>query len=272
LSEHNFDFLVGEWRVRHRRLRPDTGQWAEFDGTASSRTLMDGAASVEEHALDAPEGVYRAVALRARDPQTGRWASWWLDGRHASGPLDPPVVGGLDATRWDRDATWTMEYTRAESGPAAPARDGPSDFDFLHGDWDVRHRFLGANGGWRETDGTASCTPLMGGRANVEEHTIEAPSGPYRAVALRSYDLATRAWSIWWLDGRAPHDPLDPPMRGTMGDGVGAFYGYQMVGDQRMLAMYRWSDITRTSARWRQGYAADRHSPFTTNWVMQFRR
>ena len=41
----------------------------------------------------------------------------------------------------------------------------------------------------------ASCVPLMGGRANVEEHTIEAPSGTYHAVALRSYDFDVRAWS-----------------------------------------------------------------------------
>ena len=41
--------------------------------------------------LDSP--AHRALALRAYDPKTDRWAIWWLDGRYPSGPLDPPVKG-----------------------------------------------------------------------------------------------------------------------------------------------------------------------------------
>jgi hypothetical protein len=40
---HDFDFLVGEWRVDHRTMRvAGTGQWQEFDGWVSNRPLMDG--------------------------------------------------------------------------------------------------------------------------------------------------------------------------------------------------------------------------------------
>jgi hypothetical protein len=46
---HDFDFLVGEWRVHHRRLTPDGREWVAFEGRCSNRPLMDGRANIEEH-------------------------------------------------------------------------------------------------------------------------------------------------------------------------------------------------------------------------------
>src|SRR2546430_14262480 len=34
---HGFDFLVGEWRVHHRRISAVSKKWVEFDGTCSLR-------------------------------------------------------------------------------------------------------------------------------------------------------------------------------------------------------------------------------------------
>jgi len=39
----DFDFLVGDWRVQHRRLKErlaNSQEWQEFDGTCSNRGLM----------------------------------------------------------------------------------------------------------------------------------------------------------------------------------------------------------------------------------------
>ena len=93
---HDFDFLVGEWRAHHRRLKPNSDQWVEFDGTVINRPLMDSEANIEEHALNAPNGAYRAVALRSYDATAGEWAIWWLDGRYPSGPLGSPVKGHFE--------------------------------------------------------------------------------------------------------------------------------------------------------------------------------
>src|SRR5260370_37664923 len=68
----------------------------EFDGTASNRPLMDGAANVEEHVFHKSSGISRSVAIRAYDPKTAQWAIWWIDGRDPLGALDPPVKGALD--------------------------------------------------------------------------------------------------------------------------------------------------------------------------------
>ncbi|MBO0695642.1 MAG: hypothetical protein J2P56_06015, partial [Verrucomicrobia bacterium] len=92
----DFDFLVGEWRVHHHRLKPNSQEWVDFEGTCSNHKLMDGTANMEEHSLNAPYGAYRAIALRAYDLKTGQWAIWWLDGRYPSGPLDPPVKGHFE--------------------------------------------------------------------------------------------------------------------------------------------------------------------------------
>jgi len=93
---HDFDFLIGEWRVHHRVLKADTRKWVEFDGTSSTRKIMDGWGNVEDNVLNPPSGTYRAVGLRAYDPKTGQWAIWWLDGRNPFGTLDPPVKGRFE--------------------------------------------------------------------------------------------------------------------------------------------------------------------------------
>src|SRR5262249_34332227 len=75
-GRHDFDFLKGEWRVHHRRIQADTHEWVEFDGTASHRDLGDGWANIDEYLLNAPRGVYRALALRAYDARSGEWSIW----------------------------------------------------------------------------------------------------------------------------------------------------------------------------------------------------
>lgn len=94
-SSHDFDFFVGEWHVRHRRLKErlvSNHEWQEFSGTTSARTLMNGFANVDDNVLDLPEGTYRAVTLRSFDPTTLQWSIWWLDGRSPL-TLDTPVSG-----------------------------------------------------------------------------------------------------------------------------------------------------------------------------------
>jgi hypothetical protein len=93
---HDFDFLVGNWQVHHRKLKErlaNSHTWDEFEGTLSMRKLMDGYANVDDNVFNTPEGAYRGVGLRSYDPKTAQWAIWWLDGRSPFGDLDPPVKG-----------------------------------------------------------------------------------------------------------------------------------------------------------------------------------
>jgi hypothetical protein len=96
---HDFDFLVGSWRVHHRRLKErllDNHEWVEFEGTCTMRKLLDGAGNVDDNMLAIPSGTYRGVGLRSYDPKTAQWSIWWLDGRNPAGDLDPPVRGRFE--------------------------------------------------------------------------------------------------------------------------------------------------------------------------------
>ncbi|MBL8347121.1 MAG: DUF1579 domain-containing protein [Rubrivivax sp.] len=95
---HDFDFLVGHWQVRHRRLKErleGCAEWQEFEGTSTLRPLMDGRGNVDDNVIDLPAGRYRAISMRSFDPAKGLWAIWWLDERHPH-QLDAPVVGRFE--------------------------------------------------------------------------------------------------------------------------------------------------------------------------------
>ncbi|HWE46757.1 MAG TPA: DUF1579 domain-containing protein [Caulobacteraceae bacterium] len=93
-----FGFLVGDWRVKHRKLKRrlagETGWW-EFEGFCRSWTALDGAGSFDDNFLDEPTGSYRAVTFRRRDPRTHQWAIWWFDQRVPGSNIDPPVAGSF---------------------------------------------------------------------------------------------------------------------------------------------------------------------------------
>lgn len=98
-SADDFDFQVGDWTVQHRRLKGrlvGSSHWEMFSGQCSMRRILGGHGNIEDNVIDLPGGAYRAVALRAFDPQTRSWAIWWLDGRNPHS-LDVPVIGAFSS-------------------------------------------------------------------------------------------------------------------------------------------------------------------------------
>jgi hypothetical protein len=95
---HDFDFLVGQWRVHHRKLKErlaNNHEWIEFEGTLNSQPLMGSYSNVDDLVLEVPGNAYRGVALRSFDSKTQQWSIWWLDNRTPLGPLDPPMRGSF---------------------------------------------------------------------------------------------------------------------------------------------------------------------------------
>jgi hypothetical protein len=95
---HDFDFYFGSWRVHHtqlvERLAGSTA-WREFEGTSIAQPTMAGAGNIDDNVLEHPDGTYRAVSIRAFDPEKRQWAIWWLDGRHPD-RIEPPVYGRFE--------------------------------------------------------------------------------------------------------------------------------------------------------------------------------
>lgn len=151
----------------------------------------------------------------------------------------------------------------------------PTDFDFLHGRWQVTHRRLkhrlqGCTE-WETFGGRSHNWPLMGGQGNVDDNWIALPSGAYHAVSLRAFDPRTRQWAIWWLDGRTPGQ-VDTPMRGGFDGRSGTFLADDQFEGRPIRVRFCWTVIDADTARWEQAFSPDAGQTWEGNWVMDFRR
>jgi hypothetical protein len=91
---HGFDFLLGNWRVRHLKLKRrlvGADDWWEFDGETSCRSILGGLGNIDDNVLAQPDGPYRALTLRLFNPRTGLWSIWWISDRTLA--IEPPVHG-----------------------------------------------------------------------------------------------------------------------------------------------------------------------------------
>ena len=102
-AAHDFDFLMGPWRIRNTRLvRRLAGchDWEVFDATGTAHALPGGIGNFDNFTPQAWKPGYVGMALRVFNPVTQRWSIYWLD--NLTGGLDPvtglllpPVVGGF---------------------------------------------------------------------------------------------------------------------------------------------------------------------------------
>ena len=150
-----------------------------------------------------------------------------------------------------------------------------SDFDFMTGTWNVRHRRLSSRlcdcTDWVTFLGTSETRPILGGAGNVEDNWLELPEGAYRAAAVRSFDQELGEWAIWWLDGRTPWQ-LDVPVTGGFRDRVGTFYADDVLDDRPIRVRFTWDATNPVLPKWEQAFSADQGQSWETNWQMAFTR
>jgi hypothetical protein len=95
---NDFDFLMGSWKIHHRKLNTrlsGSAEWTDSVGTSVAFPLMGGLANVDNNVIEGASGTYRACSFRVFNPLTGQWSIWWFDSRFP-GQLDPPLVGGFE--------------------------------------------------------------------------------------------------------------------------------------------------------------------------------
>lgn len=155
---------------------------------------------------------------------------------------------------------------------AASERDGQHDFDFLMGRWAIHLKKLvqplSGSTTWQEFDGVAVARPLHGGRANIDQITVDSPTGRIEGLTLRMYNPQSRQWSIYWgnlRDGNLGH-PVVPTV-GSFRDGRGEFYDQELFQGRMIFIRYVWSEITPTSARFEQSFSADGGKTWEVNWI-----
>jgi hypothetical protein len=96
----DFDFLIGSWQVRNRRLHErlvgcDT--WIQFPATLEVRPALGGLGNVDKFVADFQGQRVEALTLRIFNPETRKWSLYWVDNRTAV--LQPPVVGSFASGR-----------------------------------------------------------------------------------------------------------------------------------------------------------------------------
>jgi hypothetical protein len=143
-----FDWLTGEWKIAHRRLK-SPGVWDEFTGEATCWGILGGVAHVEE--LRIPARDFAGMGLRLLDLEPKVWSDYWVNakqGQLGAAGLTGGFVGGEGIFEakdekdpklvyrgvWDRivpgkshrwyqaaskdggatwDVSWTMDWVRA---------------------------------------------------------------------------------------------------------------------------------------------------------------
>ncbi|ADD39795.1 hypothetical protein [Stackebrandtia nassauensis] len=90
--DNNFDFLVGTWTSKQRRLREilnGCDEWYEFTGDLKCWSIWDGAGNIDE--VTFPDQGYSGVTVRLYDAKTDEWSLYWASSR--SPMALPPQVG-----------------------------------------------------------------------------------------------------------------------------------------------------------------------------------
>lgn len=161
------------------------------------------------------------------------------------------------------------------SAQAAP-RDGQRDFDWEIGSWDTHVRLLrnplsGAAPDWAEFRGTSMVRPILGGRANSVELSVEGEKGEIEGVALRLYNPQARQWSINYATIRG--GTVTAPIYGGFdGKGRGEFYGQDMLDGRAIQVRFVITTLSPNEARFEQSYSADGGRNWETNWIAIDRR
>ncbi|MGH8212663.1 MAG: hypothetical protein ACREPP_05470 [Rhodanobacteraceae bacterium] len=96
-GRHDFDFLVGHWSVRNRRLKQrlaGSHEWIEFEAKDSFVELPGGLGTEEHYSTDFWKG-YAALGLHLYDPQHRSWTLYWADNRNAPGTMQTLARGAF---------------------------------------------------------------------------------------------------------------------------------------------------------------------------------
>ena len=96
-SARDFDFLVGGWKIRSRKLKqPLSGrdEWDEFDATQNLRQILHGLGNFDIFTTELDGKPFEGFTLRLFDPTTRLWTIYWADSHGLK--LDGGKVGSFD--------------------------------------------------------------------------------------------------------------------------------------------------------------------------------
>lgn len=93
-GSHDFDFLVGSWRIKNKRLLKrfqNSSDWESFEATGAMELILGGLGNIDDFVPKDWMPGFIGMSLRLFNPATGLWSIYWADNQR--GMLDPPVIG-----------------------------------------------------------------------------------------------------------------------------------------------------------------------------------
>ncbi len=156
-------------------------------------------------------------------------------------------------------------------------RDNHTGFDFLVGTWSTHYRILrhrlSHDDVWYDCYGHSVVRRFWGGSGNLEVGDLRCPPprGHIEGMTLRTYDAATRQWSLYW--GTKKIGLAMPPQVGHFdASGAGEFFAADKYEGKAVVVRYRWTLLTGDHPRFEQAFSADGGRTWETNWTTDYTR
>lgn len=166
-----------------------------------------------------------------------------------------------------------IEPPRLDPVPPRPAtltNGKPGDFDFLTGEWRIRHRQpKPASDAWIEFHGEATVHRILGGVGSVEE--LRIPARDFSGMGLRLLDVETRIWSDFWVNAKSGVLAA-PGVTGGFANGAGIFISESDDNGSKVLWAGVWDRIAADTCRWRQAVSRDDGASWKQVWLMDWQR
>ena len=93
---HNFDFLIGKWTVRNKRLKErlkNCVEWTEFQAEMETKPILNGLGLMDEMKSSHFGDDFIGFSIRMVNPKTNIWTIYWADTASPENYLKEQVVG-----------------------------------------------------------------------------------------------------------------------------------------------------------------------------------
>jgi hypothetical protein len=96
-SHTDFDFYIGKWNIRNRKLKErlnNSNELIEFDSTDATSHLLKGFGNMNKFSATFDGEPFEGIAIRLFNPTTKLWSISWADSTAVA--FDPPMVGSFN--------------------------------------------------------------------------------------------------------------------------------------------------------------------------------
>lgn len=163
-----------------------------------------------------------------------------------------------------------MDTSYAPPGNGIVTGNGVGDFDFLAGEWTIRHRRRPdmTKEDWTEFASGATVHRVLNGMASIEE--LRNPDGSDLGMGVRVWLPGEGQWADHWTG--AATGVVGMPQKGRFIDGDGVFVSSESVDGVDWIYRGIWDRITTNSCRWHQSASRDGGQNWRWNWWMEWTR